>query len=252
MVKTLKSPIIFIGLALVTLECLAFPLFADQGPVPLARTPGQPPPFVLVGVVVAAEPSSSVAVLRRGPAGPAAIVRVGERIKGFDLIQVSAEGAVLSDGKKSLRLFLERRSEGPVSEAPPPMAAEAAAPQVSPSLSPAAQPLVEKEFDRNEIIKRIREELPKIMQEARWAPHFTSEGIDGLQVIKLPFGSQLLSDVGIREGDIILQINNIRLNHPSALGRLREAALVADRFEVVVEREGQVGRLSYALKGPGR
>ena len=239
MFKNCPSPLIFIGLVLLTLESWGSPRFINQDAAAPVPAPERPPRLILSGVVVAEEPRTSVAVLKQGTDGRAAILRVGDKIKGLELIQVSAEGAVLSDGRRSLRLSLAPGSSPPVPERPAEETAGPNFPESPPLLPPANQSLVEREFDRDELIKRIRAELPRIMKEIRWVPHFSSEGIDGLQIVELPSGSQLITETGIREGDIIRQINGIRLNHPSALGKLQESALTTNRFEVVVEREAK-------------
>jgi general secretion pathway protein C len=250
MLKSLRPTAILIGLGILGGPAVFAADFEDIKIANLKLGGGQARQLTLTGVLVSGDASLSVAVLKNEASGSVTLLKVGEKVQGLELLGVSKDRAIFSDGSRVFELFLNIRAVGQT-KAMPKKTAKLVAGEEDKTLNAKylAAP-VEKEFLRSDIEKRIRAELPKILKESQLAPHFGNGGIDGVQIVGWPAGSSLLSDMGIREGDIIKQVNDIKLNSPSVLPQLQRAVLQTRRFDVLVERDGKPRRYSYFLKYP--
>ena len=250
MLESLRASAILIGLAILSGLAGLAPGFEKTQIKSLESGNGQAPPLTLTGVLVSRDASSSVAVLKNEASGSVTLLKVGEKVQGLELLEISRDRAILSDGSRVFELFLNIRAVVQT-KAMPKKAARLVAGEEDKSLNATSSAVpVEKEFLKSEIETRIRAELPKILKESQLVPHFGSGGIDGVQIIRWPAGSSLLSDMGIHEGDIIKQVNDIKLNSPSALPQLQQAVLQTRHYDVLVERDGKPRRYSYVLKYP--
>jgi general secretion pathway protein C len=250
LLESWRASAILIGLAILSGLAGLAPGFEKTQIESLGSGSGQAPPLTLIGVLVSKDASSSVAVLKNEASGSVTLLKVGEKVQGLELLEISRDRAILSDGSRVFELFLNIRA-AVQTRAMPKKTAKLVAGEEDKSLNATSSAVpVEKEFFKSEIETRIRAELPKILKESQLVPHFGSGGIDGVQIVRWLPGSSLLSDIGIREGDIIKQVNEIRLDSPSALFRLQRAVLQTRHFDVLVERDGKFRRYSYILKDP--
>jgi general secretion pathway protein C len=208
------------------------------------------PPLSLVGVVVSKDASSSIATIKNEQSGEILILRTGENILDFTLSQVLENSIILKKGEQTYRIFLGRGRLTKTTEPPQKKPAEILPPPPGKKPAERQKPesgVIHMEFNRDEVERRLEEELPQIMKDARFVPNLEEGKVRGFKIIRLPAQS-ILSEVGIRRNDIILKINDDELNSVEGMLDLFMKFRNADSFEVSIERRGKILRIQYILK----
>lgn len=224
--------------------------FSSQMAIPPQEQESSLPPLSLVGVVVSKDASSSIAILKNEQTGSMKMLRVGENILDFTLSQILGNMVVLKKGEQTYKIFLGRgrltRAAKPPQKKPveilPP------APEVKPveSQRPTSN-IIRMEFNRAEMEKRLEEELPLIMKDARFVPNMVEGRVSGFRITRLP-NKSILSEVGIRRNDVVKKINDVELNSIEGMLDLYMKFKDENRFEVTIERRGKILRIQYILK----
>jgi type II secretion system protein C len=197
-----------------------------------ASTAEQGTELVLDGVIVAENPADSVALVRRAEAGRAQILRVGQELQGYVLLEV-AKGFVRFQGRDSeLRLFL----------AGTPSSTEPA--EAEPSKGGGDSEWIRRAFPREVARARLEKEIPVILSETDLTPRVEDGEVRGLSVARLPDGT-LLSESGLLPGDILVSINGEPLVGVDALWDLIARLVDQDEIRIVVRRRGEVLKLAY-------
>lgn len=192
-----------------------------------------PPDLRLVGLVVARAPERCVAIL--SSAGKTRVASPGEGVFGGRLLSVGARGASLDfDGQ---RVEVGLSSAAIVSGAPPPR--ERAAGEESPA------PV--RSLDRREVERRLGLEIPRILAETTAVPVMENGRVTGLALTRIPEGS-LLTEAGLRPGDIVTQINDTVIDGLPTLIGLWPRLQGARDLRAVVLRNGVPLSLSVTLK----
>jgi general secretion pathway protein C len=197
-----------------------------------------PPPADLaaVGIVCALRPDRSVAVLRSG--GRSRVVSVGETAFGGRVAVIAPGRIVLDYDGTTLELRLPAR--GP-EEAALSARREPGAARPQPA-APAALSL-----PRRDVERRLSEEIPRILGETALAPVRDEGQVVGMQLTRLPEGS-LLTEAGLRPGDVLTSVNGTPVDSMAALiglwGRLQNES----ELSAVVLRGGQAVTLSISLR----
>ena len=190
--------------------------------------------LVLDGVIVAENPANSVALVRRAEAGRAQIVRVGQELQGYVLLEV-AKGFVRFQGRDSeLRLFL----------AGAPAPTERA--EAEPPKGTRDSEWIRRAFPREVARARLEKEIPVILSETDLTPRVEDGEVRGLSVARLPDGT-LLSESGLLPGDILVSINGEPLVGVDALWDLIARLVDQDEIRIVVRRRGEVLKLAYSF-----
>jgi general secretion pathway protein C len=202
--------------------------------------------MTLVGVIVSSNAESSMALLNEDGSDQQVMLKVGEKARGFTLLRVDSNRIVLEKNTSKYQLFmntgaLHKLSSGgeksPEREIPSP-------PLLSPESGPEPE---ERTFRRSEVLQRLKDEMPRIMQETRFSP-YTKEGqVLGFKLTRIPEESPL-TEIGLRPDDIVLEINGVPLNSVSTLLGLYVKLRSANRIEVRLKRSGTALQLSYVLK----
>ena len=211
---------------------------------------GRLPPLSLVGVIVSKDVSTSVAILKNEQTGQIQTLSIGEKILDLTLSQVLGNHIVLTRGEETYKIFLGRgritRTQAPPQkkpvETPPPAPEKKPVEQRSPEGD-----VIRMEFNRAEIERRLEEELPLIMQEARFVPNMEEGRVSGFRITGLPEKS-ILSQVGIRRNDIVKKINDVELDSVEGMFDLYTKFKGESRFEVTIERSGKIIRILYILR----
>ena len=229
---------------------LSSAVHGSQGPTPQQDRGGPLPSLSLVGIILSKDNSSSIAILKNEQTGQTMMLHPGEKILDLTLSQVLENYVVFKRGTQTFKIYLGRGRMTQAYEPPPEMPAEVSPPE--PEIEPeeaeeAEGRVIRLEFDRAEMEKRIEEEMPLIMQEARFVPNIESGTVSGFRIINLPSQS-VISRVGIRKNDIIKKINNVELNSVEGLFDLYMRFKDESRFEVTIERNGRTFRILYTLK----
>ncbi len=196
-----------------------------------------PPDIALRGVVVGEKPETRVAVLQSG--GRTRVAAVGETAFGGRVLQVTAESAtVLFDGQET-RLTL---AAAPVSRsaAAPPTSARGNEPPEDPDTP--AQTMARKEVDQ-----RLALEMNRILSETALVPVLDEGRVSGVAVTRIAAGS-LLTDVGLRAGDVLKEVNGTEIDGLATLMGLYSRLQGEKELRAVVLRQGKPVSLKITLK----
>jgi len=248
--KTIRTYLIFFILFLFLIS----DSFAFQN---ITSSQGSDPRFSslsLIGVIVSKDSSFSLAVLTDKRSGDTMMLRIGERILDLELTHIFKNRIVLQKNNSTFQIFLGRGNIVTLRERPKKNPQKIQRPQeaVKRIEEPIerGQPegrIIKKEFNREEILKRLEAEMPMIMKEARFTPNLVDGEMSGIKITRLPRRS-VLSTVGINVNDIIKKVNGVELNDMETLFGLFNRFKDDDQFEVTVERQGKLYRILYILK----
>ncbi len=223
------TPYARLGLVLVSLPIGALVWILFSAPAAQKGTE-----LVLSGVIVAANPADSMALVRRASGGRAQIVRVGQELHGYVLLEV-AKGFVRLQGQgEELVLAL------------PGAPAAASRAEDGPSKGSGESGWIRRAFPRELARARLEKEMPVILSETDLTPRVEEGEVRGLSVARLPDGT-LLSETGLLPGDILVSINGEPLVGVEALWELIPRLVDQEEIRIVVRRRGEVLKLAYAL-----
>lgn len=228
--------------ALILLLALAaaFPQAAPMAP-PVSPAPA-PTDLAVAGVVVGQTPARSSAILTSG--GKTRVVAVGESAFGARLVSVAADGVVLERAGARLELRLPATV---VATAPAGPAKAAARPSLPAGAPPEDPDTPAREMSKVEVQRRLGEEIPRILAETAVAPVMEDGHVVGLQVTRLPEGS-LLTDAGLRTGDVLTRINDTQIDGMGTLIGLWPRLQSATELRAVVLRNGQPFSIQVSLR----
>ena len=197
----------------------------------LALAATAPPDLLAVGVVVARRPEASVAILRAG--GRSRVVGVGDAAFGGRVAEITSTGVVLDfDGTRAtLRL----------ASAPAALAATPAAPPVA-AADPGALSM-----DRRDLERRLSQETSRILAETALVPVQNGSQVEGFAITRMPEGT-LLTDAGLRPGDIVTEINGTPIDSLATLIGLWPKLQNETSVRATVLRGGQPMTLSLSLR----
>ncbi len=194
--------------------------------------------LILEGVVISANPSSSVALVRRPGAGRGRSLRVGESVYGMKLLEVSDDEAVFERDGVRYRLLLGG------GQAPSPPVVAGLPKALSENHRGKAAEWIQRELARSEADERIEKEMQVILSETALIPRMEQGEVQGLVIAQLPDGT-ILSEAGLLPGDVLLSINEFPMNGFSALTGLYPRLRSEDEIRIVVERGGKILKLAY-------
>ncbi len=192
-----------------------------------------------VGVVTSARPGAGVVVLRSQ--GRVRVVGVGEQAFGARVVSIRADGVILErDGQAE-----EIRLSGPALATAP--RAETHSVEAGVSVAAGEPVALTHSLSRENLQRRLSGEIPRILGETALRPVSEDGRVIGLQLVRVASGT-LLTELGLRSGDVLTQINGTPTDSLPALmglwGRLQgESALHA-----TVVRDGRAVQLSLNLR----
>jgi len=100
---------------------------------------------------------------------------------------------------------------------------------------------------RGDLDRRLADEVPRILAETTLVPVTDGGQIAGFAVTRLPEGG-LLSDAGLRAGDILTRINDVPIDSLATLIGLWPRLKTESELNAVVLRNGQPVSLKLTLK----
>jgi type II secretion system protein C len=201
----------------------------------LALVVAAPAPDVqLLGVVVARSPERSVAILRS--AGRTRVAAVGDSAFGGRVAAVATDGVSLDFAGETVRVRLVANV---APSAPLPPRASTAAPEDAPP-PPRA-------MERREVDRRLSAEIPRILAETTVVPVMEDGHVTGLALTRVPEGT-LLTEAGLRPGDVLTEINDTRIDGMGTLIGLWPRLQNASELRATVLRNGQRISLNLTLK----
>lgn len=220
--------------ALLALLALAAP------PAPPAEAPAAPA-VEAIGVVRSPAPGRSVAIL--ASEGRTRVVAVGESAFGARLVAIGPEGVTLEvEGRRvEKRLTSGALRADALPPPPPPPAAS------SPGDPPEDPTTPHREMDRDAVQSRLGIEMNRILSETAMVPVVEDGRVNGVQITRIAEGS-LLTDAGLRAGDVLTRINDTDVDGMATLIGLWPRLQGASELRAVVLRNGQPVSLVLTLR----
>jgi type II secretion system protein C len=224
----------------------ALVLALAQPPAPRAADPVPPaatsaPAIDAVGVVRSAAPGRSVAILASG--GKTRIVGIGESAFGATLVAIG-------DGTVTLEIGGERVTKRLTSGGAPAPAAGALlrpAPAAAAAGPPEDPETPRREMDRAAVQTRLGNEMNRILAETAMVPVMEDGHVAGVQLTRVAEGS-LLTDAGLRAGDVVKRINDTDIDGMATLIGLWPRLQGASELRATVLRNGQPVSLVVTLR----
>lgn len=196
-----------------------------------------PGDLAAVGVVVAESPERSVAILRSD--GRTRVVRVGEPVFGGRLLEVFTTRVVLEfDGE---RVAVGVRSAGASTLSPPVATPTVEAPQPPPEDAP---PRVMK---REDVQERLGREMNRILAETAIRPVTEDGRVVGVRLTRVAQDS-LLTEAGLRSGDVLTNINGTEIDGMATLISLWPRLQGASDLRAQGLRDGRPFSISLTLQ----
>jgi general secretion pathway protein C len=127
---------------------------------------------------------------------------------------------------------------------PPPPAPPAASDPGAPPEDPATP---RREMDREAVQSRLGIEMNRILSETAMVPVMEDGRVSGVQITRIAEGS-LLTDAGLRAGDVLTRVNDTDIDGMAALIGLWPRLQGASELRAVVLRNGQPVSLVLTLR----
>lgn len=188
-----------------------------------------PADLAAVGIVASRDSSHSVVLLRSG--GRTRVVGIGENAFGGRVTAIAADSVAIEFEGRSTLLRLSGDA-GRASAAPAPSAPADAGAHV---------------LVRRDVERRIGEEAPRILAETTLMPALDAGRVAGFTLTRVPDNS-LLTEAGLRAGDVLTQINDIPIDSMATLIGLWPKLQGQSTLTAVVLRNGQPVSLSVSLR----
>jgi len=196
-----------------------------------------PADLAAVGVVVAESPERSVAILRSG--GRTRVVGVGDSAFGGHLLAVSTTRVTLEfDGE---RVDVRVRSAGPPTLSPPVVATTPEAPEPPPEDAPL------RVMKREEVQQRLAGEMNRILSETAIRPVTEDGRVVGVRLTRVAQDS-LLTEAGLRSGDVLTNINGTEIDGMATLISLWPRLQGATSLQAKGLRDGRPLSISLNLQ----
>jgi type II secretory pathway component PulC len=193
----------------------------------------------LVGVVSSERAEYCVAILQS--AGRTRVARPGEVAFGGEVQSVGVARVMMTFDGAPLELRLRDAvlpvllvTPAPVDMEPRPV--EARTTQLAPI-----------RLQRADVDRRLRSEIPLILSQTQLNPVREGGEIVGFTIARLPSAS-LVSDAGLQTGDLLREINGVRLDSLATLIALWPKLQSATQLRVNVDRAGEPISLSITLE----
>jgi type II secretion system protein C len=194
-----------------------------------------PSDLTVVGVVTSPRPERSVAILRSGDR--TRVAAVGETAFGGRLAQVTAVAVILEFEGRPVEL---RLPVGPAAPPAPPAVASRTEPPEDPATPARTLP-------RADVERRLGQETPRILAETTLVPVSEGGRIAGFALTRVPEGS-LLTDAGLRAGDVLVSVNDVAIDSLPTLIGLWPRLQNERELRAVVLRNGQPISLAVTLR----
>jgi type II secretion system protein C len=185
---------------------------------------------------LSARPEASVAILRSGER--TRVVALGETAFGGRVAAITPAGVRLDFDGELLEVRLPVAAP-PVAGAPAANAAPAGRLE-----DPANLP---REMAREELQRRLALETTRILTETTLVPVQDEERVTGFALTRIPEGS-LLSDAGLRPGDVLTSINDVPIDSFATLMGLWPRLQSESELRAIVLRDGRPVSLTLTLR----
>jgi len=186
-----------------------------------------PPDLAAIGIVLSARVEARAALLQSG--GRTRVVGVGDTAFGGRVAAIESDHVAVDYDSGRVRL---RLSAG-AATASPPAAEDTAMPA--------------RAMERREIERRLGEESGRILAETTLVPAMDAGRVAGFTITRMP-DSTLLSDAGLRPGDVLTEVNGVPIDSLATLIGLWPRMQTETAVRAVVLRNGQPVSLAVTLR----
>lgn len=196
-----------------------------------------PPPADLtaVGIIVSPRPEACVAILRSGTRSR--VVGIGDSVFGGRVAAIAGGTVTMEFGSGRTELRLPGQTAFPPPRTATPPASDAPEDPATPART----------MERREVERRLREEVPRILAETSLVPMGESGQAGGFTLTRIPEGT-LLSDSGLRAGDVLTSVNGVAIDSLATLIGLWPRLQNESVLRAVVLRNGQPVSLTVTLR----
>jgi general secretion pathway protein C len=193
-----------------------------------------PPDLSAVGIVMSARVEARAAVLESG--GRTRVVGIGDTAFGGRVAAIESDHVAVDydSGRVRLRLAAGTATTPAVAATAPSPAADDA-------------PVAARAMERREIERRLGEESGRILAETTLVPAMDAGRVAGFTITRMP-DSTLLSDAGLRAGDVLTEVNGVPIDSLATLIGLWPRLQTETALRAVVLRNGQPVALSVTLR----
>jgi len=216
------------------------------GGSPEKREDGQPVPtqlpIALVGTLVHANPTRSVATINLRNKNDVVAVRVdGEIPEGLATVTKIERSKVIFRNNASGRLeYAEMKEEGALSFG----LAAAPSTAVAPGITATSEN--DRTINRGTLDGYLKD-LPSILQQARAVPRIGANGtVECFNIADLQAGS-VLETIGVRRGDCIETVNGERIDSPAKAMELFQQLRSASQINLGFERGGRKESSNFTI-----
>lgn len=207
-------------------------------------------PLKLLGTVAASDPRTAWAAVEETSRRERIVVRPQDKLLDTaTVVRIERRRIVLENGGRREELALdEEGSPAPVQLARGRVAGRPAPADV-PGLRERVQQLAQDSYqvERDEVEEAMRNPA-ELFSQARILPKYENGQMTGVQLNSIQPGS-LFEEIGIRDGDVITQVNGIVVTSPQDSAALLRELTESNVFEVnVLGADGQPRTLSYVVE----
>jgi len=205
-------------------------------------------PLKLLGTVAASDPKAAWAAIEETTKRERLVVRPQDKLLDkATVVRIERRRIVLENAGKREELALDEEQAGgnPVARA---RVAARTAPDMA-DLRDRVQQLSEDRFQvqREEVEEAMRNPA-ELFSQARILPKYENGQMTGVQLNSIQPGS-LFEEIGIRDGDVITQVNGIVVASPQDSAALLRELTESNQFEVSVQgADGQPRTLNYTVQ----
>jgi len=205
-------------------------------------------PLKLLGTVAASDPKAAWAAIEETTKRERLVVRPQDKLLDkATVVRIERRRIVLENAGKREELALDEEQAGgaPVARA---RVGARTAPDIA-DLRDRVQQLSEDRFQvQREQVDEAMRNPAELFSQARILPKYENGQMTGVQLNSIQPGS-LFEEIGIRDGDVITQVNGIVVASPQDSAALLRELTQSNTFEVSVQgADGQPRTLTYTVQ----
>ena len=195
-----------------------------------------PPDLSAVGIVMSPRAEARAAVLQSG--GRTRVVGVGDAAFGGRVAAIESDHVAVDFDSGRVRLRLVAGSGA---------ASAPLAPASVPATAAEDSTMPARAMERREVERRLGEESGRILAETTLVPAMDAGRVAGFTITRMP-DSTVLTDAGLRAGDVLTEVNGVPIDSLATLIGLWPRLQTESAVRAVVLRNGQPVSLSVTLR----
>ena len=192
--------------------------------------------LTLIGTIVAGE--NSLALIQNGK--KAGIFKLNDApVPGVSITEITRKMVVLTEQGQRRELLLKKQQGAE---------AKLVRPGVTGSPQNGVIPLTEGRWQISKAVAaNARDNLNSLLQSARMVPELDNGRTIGFKLVEMRKGS-LLEKIGLRVGDLIVEINQVPLNSPEKALQIFQQLREANNISLGLIRNGQSKTFEYSFE----